>query len=202
MIFVLCLLVGLSVFASAQKTDDYKKTEFYAGYSNVLSDFDSLIDKSLNGFEVSGVYNLKRYFGVKGDFSAGFSQHRVNESGGIGPGFFTANFKEKNTLYNLLGGVQVKDNSDAGRIKPFVHAMIGVGYKNRTVSDYQCTSTQACPTFHGTDNRNGRSAAVGGGLDVKVKNGVQLRVFQIDYNPVQLTYRNEKNIRFGTGIVF
>jgi len=52
--------------------------------------------------------------------------------------------------------------------------------------------------------------AIGGGLDVRVSERVDLRVFQVDYNPIFLSSGNElgfgnsgaDNVRFSFGVVF
>jgi len=85
-VLALCLTIFTSVFAFAQTTttvsDEYKKAEFYVGFSN--NQVDTGIDaeddnevreffnerESFNGINVSGVANVTRYVGIKGDFSA------------------------------------------------------------------------------------------------------------------------------------
>jgi hypothetical protein len=85
------LALGLSLLSTAvclAQTTDIKKGEVFVGYSN--GQIDTGVDsgssindffrdrENFNGFEVSGVYNLSRYFGVKGDFSAHFNSTRFN----------------------------------------------------------------------------------------------------------------------------
>ena len=64
---LLCISFSLSSIALAQSNDEYKKTEFFVGYSNGQLDGS---DISFHGLNASGVYNLTRYVGIKGDFSA------------------------------------------------------------------------------------------------------------------------------------
>src|SRR5205807_3306511 len=80
-----------SVFTLAQSTD-YKKGEFFAGYSNGQVDtgarsntgnsirnfFDDRV--GFNGFDVSGVYNISRHFGIKGDFSGTYKRENFANS--------------------------------------------------------------------------------------------------------------------------
>lgn len=199
----MCFLTVLTGIVCAQTDDKFKKSEFYVGYSNVLSSERDLDRKDLNGFEVSAVYNFARYVGVKGDFSAAFTSKRVNSSGYNGTGIFTRSFRQSSSILNALGGLQIKDNAEKGRIKPFAHALIGEAFANSTVSDYQCSSVQPCPFYLvGSEDRNGFAAAVGGGVDVRLKKNVKVRVFQFDYNPVRFSSNKQKNIRFGTGFVF
>src|SRR4051812_39953296 len=78
-ISALCLTLISSVFGFAQTTGDYKKAEFFAGYSNGQVDtgadsgnsaqsfFDDRL--SFHGFNVSAVGNFHRYVGAMVDVS-------------------------------------------------------------------------------------------------------------------------------------
>ena len=76
-----------AVFTFAQ--DDYKKGEFYIGYSGARVETggvgpatqapSGVGDKeTFHGFGVSGVYNFTRYFGIKGDVSGTYNTTRFN----------------------------------------------------------------------------------------------------------------------------
>ena len=202
--------------ASAQAIDDYKKGEFFIGYSNAQvdtglnSDTDNSVrdffrDRaSFNGINASGVYNVSRYVGIKGDVSGTFNTTRFSDSF-VDPGTgttYTASFKTSNSLYNVLGGVQLKDNSREGRIKPFAHAMVGLGHVRTKVSDLQCSPILACPVLEESFSDNGFSGVFGGGLDIKVNNSIQIRAIQVDYNPIWIGGGTDHNLRLGAGIVF
>ena len=196
------LLVTLLFFAgdSTAQDQDYKKVEFYSGFSTGLSDGDAL-----NGFNVSGVYNFSRYFGLKGDASAAFDTKRVTTfAASVNGTPYTADHKVKRSIFNALGGVQVKDNSNSGRVKPFAHALLGAGYERYNVSNFQCSPTPNCTgAFDATFTRTGFAAGVGGGLDVRISNRIQIRAIQLDYNPVKQSYGpTDQNARIGAGIVF
>lgn len=205
-------LLGVAAFA---QTSDYKKSEFYIGYSNGqvdtgLDSGDSTVDffrdrENFNGVNVSGVYNVSRYIGIKGDFSATYNSNRfTGEAGGIG-GPITISVKNDNSLYNFLGGVQIKDNNRDGRFKPFVHALVGGAHARAKISDYTCTPSINCPITTFPDDsfgETGFAGAFGGGLDVRVNDKVQIRAFQIDYNPVRIDGNTQNNLRLGVGIVF
>src|SRR5690348_15546642 len=142
-IFTAISIAILSVVAaSAQAVDDYKKGEFYVGYSNgqvdtgLNSDSGSTVrdffrDRaSFNGVNASGVYNVSRYVGIKADVSGTFNTTRFADSF-VDPGTgttYNTSFKTTNSLYNVVGGVQLKDNSRSGTVKPFAHAMVGLGH--------------------------------------------------------------------------
>lgn len=204
-----------SVFTVAQSTDDYKKVEVFAGYSNgqVDTGFDSgstagdfFRDRqNFNGFNVSGVYNVTRYFGIKGDFSATFNTERFNGSADVGGTPANISVKNSNSLYNFLGGVQIKDNARSGRFKPFAHALVGGAHARTKISDYTCTPSTVCPAVVIPDSSfgdTGFAGAFGGGLDIRINNKVQIRAFQVDYNPVRIDGSTQNNVRFGAGIVF
>lgn len=207
-----CLSLMAFVFASAQ-TSDFKRSEFYGGYSNQQVDTGANSDTgntardffndrlSFNGFEAAGVYNVSRYVGIKGDVSGVYRSRDFN----INSGATTTNFETKNSLYNVLGGVQVKDNASETRLKPFGHALIGVGVARTKIENFTTTTTGTTTTTLFGDDRftdRGVAMAFGGGLDVKLTDKVDLRAVQVDYNPIRLNGSFDHNVRFGIGFVF
>ena len=203
-----------SAVAQAQPVDDYKKVEFFAGYSNGQVDTgvdsgNSALDffrdrENFNGVNVAGVYNVSRYVGIKGDVSATFNSNDFSGTFPSPNGGVTISGENKNSLYNIVGGVQIKDNSNEGRFKPFAHAMAGLGHFRAKVGDFACTGTD-CPTFLPTDeafSENGFSGVIGGGIDFRVNNRVQVRAIQVDWNPVRVEGGTLNNLRIGAGIVF
>lgn len=211
------LLSFLCAGAVMGQGTDYRRFEFFAGYSHnrvdvgPVEDFDPDDDvefsdifderEGFNGFNASVVGNFSRYVGAKFDYS--YHQKSFD-------------FGADNTtirLHNILGGIQIKDNSSEGTFKPFGHALFGVGRTSADLSEF--------------DNRledfddAGFAAAIGGGIDVRLSPRVDLRVIQVDYNPMKFdftdfgtvglpgtpTFRgNDKrtlhNFRIGIGIVF
>src|SRR5687768_9374094 len=122
--FIFCIMMLSSIFAFAQSTDDYKKAEVSVNFSNnqvdtgISDDDNDLRDvfndrESFNGFEVSAVGNLSRYFGIKGDFSGHYKSYdfSVRRPGGSN---VSDQFEIDASVYNILGGVQVKDNAVEG----------------------------------------------------------------------------------------
>lgn len=201
--------------ASAQSSDDFKKVEVFAGYSNGqvdtgLDSGSSAVDffrdrENFNGFNVSGVYNFTRYFGVKGDVSGTYNSKRFNGTADVGGTLVNISVKNSSSFYNFLGGVQVKDNAKSGRFKPFAHALIGAGHARTKVSDYACSPSTVCPAVFIPDSEfseTGLAGAFGGGLDIRLNNKIQIRAFQVDYNPVRVNGQTQSNVRFGAGIVF
>lgn len=202
--------------ASAQTSSDgYKKGELFVGYSNGqidtgLGDFDDdglgldLGDReTFHGFNVSGVYNVSKYFGLKADVSGvysnrGFAFNVPTPSGGTG----SIGFETKSSLYNFLGGVQVKNNSKSGRLKPFAHALVGAAHTRVKISGLGCSVGVDCTGIEGGSETN-FAGAFGGGLDVRLSNRVQIRLVQVDYNPIWFEGGGrQNNIRLGFGLVF
>lgn len=202
------LLISCAAIATAQ-TDEISKGEFFAGYSiNRVDfagngDFDPDINDALDegrnfqGFNVSGVYNVSKYVGLKADVSGTYK----NFSAAI-PGF-TNQPKINASLYNVLGGVQIKNNSKERRVKPFVHALVGVGIIKSKLNDGFCQEAFGtnCPAEF-RDSETALSMALGGGLDVRASKRVSFRLFQVDYNPFRKNGETANNLRFGFGIVF
>lgn len=212
------IVVGL-IWASAAMAQgsDYKRFEFFVGYSHNRVDvgpvedfdpgddieFDDIFDEreGFNGFNASVVGNFSRYVGAKFDYS----YHQ--KSFGFGPDNTTVR------LHNILGGIQIKDNADEGTFKPFAHALVGVGRTSADLSEFD----NDLEDFGDT----GFAAAIGGGIDLRVSPRIDVRVIQVDYNPMRFDFSdfgtvgvpgtptftgNEKrtlhNFRIGIGIVF
>lgn len=196
---------------------DYHKFEVFGGYSNnqvdvgVSDDNEDIEDffddrEGFNGFNVSAVGNFNRYLGAKVDFSGhykniGFQAPAV----GTTP---ARDFDADASLYNVLGGIQVKDNRKEGsRVRPFGHALIGVAsskveVENAFFSSPFCAQTGVVCPIEINDRETGFAAAIGGGVDVKVTNRFSVRAIQVDYNPTRLYDSTQHNFRFGFGVVF
>jgi opacity protein-like surface antigen len=197
---------------------DYRRFEVFGGYSHNRVDvgpvedfdpgddleFDDIFDEreGFNGFNASFVANFHRYFGAKFDYS--YHQKSFD-------------FGADNTtvrLHNILGGIQIKDNSeDGGALKPFGHALVGVGRTAADLSEFD-------DRLFDFDDA-GFAAAIGGGLDIRIHPRVDLRVIQVDYNPMRFDFsdfgaigvpgtptptgdqkRTLHNFRIGIGLVF
>ena len=207
------ILIALTILtcaslAAAQSTD-YKKFEFFAGYSHnrvdtgIGDDDPELGDiinerEGFNGFNAAVTGNITRYVGLKFDVSG----HFKSQTFPLGSVSNAVDLKSR--LYNFLGGVQIKNNSEDVTVKPFVHALAGVAHaRNRVdISDAGCVAIfpSPCP-FNESINETGFAAAFGGGLDIRASNRVDIRVIQVDYNPTRLFDSTQHNFRIGVGIV-
>ena len=212
LILAFCLMVASSIFAVAQSTD-YKKYEAYVGFSN--NQIDTGVDsgndirsffndrRSFNGFEAAGVYNFHRYVGAKVDVSGTYRNRTQTLAFNTGTTTATFTSEAKRSAYNVLGGIQVKDNSSNARIKPFAHGLVGLGHQRINLRNVSCTGVAACPSFITNGSDSGFAGAFGGGLDVKVSDRVDIRAVQVDYNPVWFgDGATQHNVRFGVGVVF
>lgn len=194
-------------FAAAQ-SNDRPRAEFFAGYSVLRTNYEAerpnppigvIVafkgDQTLNGFNVSATGYLTKGFGLTGDFSGHFTTNSTPDPLG-------GNIETRIRIFNVLGGPQYKFRNN-NRVAPFVRALAGVA---NTRSRLNVPSLSATGTSSSTDF----ALAIGGGLDVRVSDRVDLRVFQADYNPIFLQRGNElgfgksraDNVRFSFGLVF
>ena len=205
------IMIACASIAAAQS--DYKKFEFFGGYSHNRidtgigdddPDLGDIVDEreGFHGFEVSATGNLTRYLGIKGDFSGHFKSREFPIGGIAAP---NARVDLESRLFNFLGGVQLKDNSTEGTFKPFAHALVGVAHARNRV-DFSADVCAAvfpspCPVDF-TESETGFAGAFGGGIDIRASDRFSIRAIQIDYNPTRLFDSTQHNFRFGVGIVF
>lgn len=208
------ILTGIVIIAcasiAAAQSDDYKKFEFFAGYSHnridtgIGDDDPSLRDivderEGFHGFNTSITGNVSRYVGFKFDLSGHF------KSRSIPFGTIDRGIDIDSRVYNFLGGVQLKDNSSETTFKPFAHALVGAAHARNSVeiSNDVCIAIvpSPCPADF-TEKETGFAGAFGGGIDIRASNRIDIRVIQIDYNPTRLFDSTQHNFRIGFGIVF
>ena len=180
------LILIPTITALAQ--DDFKKYEFFAGYSalyldNLAGDTSSpaindvLGEKqNLRGFNLAAGYNFHKYVGAKFDYSLHLREDEFTRP--LGSGTIDT------TLQNFLGGIQVKNNSEDGpTFKPFGHALFGVAVQKVDVDSPQLPALFGISDF--STNETSFSMAFGGGLDIKLNNRFDLRIVQIDWNIIK-----------------
>lgn len=151
--------------------DDYPRAEAYAGYSHFRVTQGG--GDGLHGFNASVTGNVTRHVGLKFDLS----------------GHYQTNFGDRISVYNYLGGVQLKRNSSAARLKPFAHALAGGARLNVSSDSFDLSES-------------GFAAALGAGLDVRAGDRIDVRVIQADYNPTRFGGSIQHNVRLGVGLVF
>ncbi|HET8781671.1 MAG TPA: outer membrane beta-barrel protein [Pyrinomonadaceae bacterium] len=181
---VLATLILISATAALAQ-DDYKKYEFFAGYSalyldNLAGDTGSLaVDdvlgekQNLRGFNLAAGFNFHKYVGAKFDYSLHLREDNFTRPAGSGT--------IDTTLQNFLGGIQVKNNmNDGPRFKPFGHALFGVAVQKVDVDSPNLPALFGISDF--STNETSFSMAFGGGLDIKLNDRFDLRVVQVDWN--------------------
>jgi len=205
----LATLILVCASAGFAQSSDYNKIEFYGGYSHNRVDtgiddsdpeFSDIVNEreGFNGFNASITGNVTRYVGLKFDVAGHFKKKRIplGNSGG--------SIDIESSVFNFLGGVQLKDNASEGSFKPFAHALVGAARaRNKAnLNEAGCILIvpSPCPNFDNTDT--GLAGAIGGGLDIRVNNKVDVRAIQFDYNPTRVFGATQHNFRIGAGIVF
>jgi len=171
--------------------------------------------RGFNGFDGSVTYNVTKYVGLKGDFTAHFKTDSFADT--FTPPGVVQTLANRERLYNFLGGVQIKNNDRKARLKPFGHVLAGVARYTNT----QSQTIDLFPAFNFTldDRASSFAMKVGGGLDLRVSRRIDIRLFEFDYNPVFSKDRNPRVVSgsftsvsfrgktanvytFGAGIVF
>ncbi|HZI88250.1 MAG TPA: outer membrane beta-barrel protein [Pyrinomonadaceae bacterium] len=196
MVLAVSLLLVLTSVVRAQ-SDDYKRWEFFGGYSSLY--FDNLAGdtdnpnvndvlgekQNLRGFNAAVTRNVTKYFGFKVDYSLHLREDNFSRPAGTGT--------VDTSVQNFLGGIQLKNNSEDGpRFKPFAHALFGVANQKIDVDSPNLPAIFGISDFH--VNETSFAMAFGGGVDIKLNNTFDLRVVQVDWNIIN---RGEQQ----TGIV-
>lgn len=208
LIKALCLSIVLSVAVFAQTDagatdDDYNKNEFYVGYSN--GQVGGGNRTTFHGFEGSYTRNITRYLGIRGTVSGAYDNSTI-----VFPAFGvngTFALENKRSVHQFLGGVQFKDNASKARFKPFAFAMGGVAVNRSAFKTPICVAGNCSGTVipfpsNTAFTDTGIAGSFGGGLDVKLYKKIDLRLIQVDYNPIYSNSRVDNNFRIGAGIVF
>lgn len=176
------LLVSVLVFVLplvAIAQENSPKAEVFGGYSYFRANNPlSFVNLNLNGWNASVSGNVSKWFGIVGDFSGHYGSPQV-----LG---FSVPFLKVNT-YSLLFGPGLYYRSD--KITPFAHFLIG-------------TTRASAGVFGLSYSKNALSAAVGGGIDLKLNNSFAVRVFQADYLMTRFYDERQNNLRLSAGIVF
>jgi hypothetical protein len=207
-LFLLLVMITCCAAPSfAQWGDDYHKVEVFGGYSHnraetKLGDADpdffgdfTDVRAGFDGFNASVTRNVSRYVGLKFDMSGHYNTRDVR-FGGNDP------TEVESSLYNFLGGVQLKNNSKTATFKPFAHALVGAARGRHRVDDIACIQAVGAPCAADVNGSDiGPAGALGGGLDIRAGRRVDVRAFQVDYNSTRLFGATQHNVRFGVGVV-
>ncbi|HMH44191.1 MAG TPA: hypothetical protein VK557_11955 [Pyrinomonadaceae bacterium] len=131
--------------------------------------------RGFKGFDASATFNFRKRLGLMADFTGLFKgDTTVDDFGHID----TNKFRDR--TWEVLGGLQIKNNSKTARFKPSVHAL--AGFARQTSNDVQ-TSTGPF-NFTLNDRVTSFAMKIGAAADVRVGKRFDLRVFEINYNPI------------------
>jgi len=223
------LVSSLLLFVSTAfaQSDDYKKFEFFGGYSSLF--FDSLAGETSNtaindvfsekqnlrGLNLSATGNFHKYFGAKFDYSIHWREDNFSRPAGSGT--------VDSRVQNVLGGIQVKNNAtDGPKFKPFGHALFGIANQREEIESPQIPAIFGISDF--SVNETSFAMAFGGGIDIKINEKFDVRAIQLDWNiinrgdqqtgivlvptpfqtvgsPFVIPGRRVDNLRFSVGIV-
>lgn len=136
------------------------------------------------GFNLGAKYNLSPTLGIRTDFSAYFNKDRSVDSFGSGADAHTDTNSFNEKTYVLVIGPEVR--RDFGSWRPFAHAMAGVA--RQTSTDVQASTGPFAFTIH--DRTTSLALKVGGGVDVRISPRIDLRIIEIDYEPIFAKDRN------------
>jgi len=172
----------------AHAQGNYPVAEIFGGYSYLSFDtgagFDDDIDdffdnrEGFHGIGLNGAFNLSKHFGIAADFSY---HRKTNDIG------FT---DLKTNKYYFLFGPRFSARSDS--VTGFAHALVGGTRTTLTSEEFQGN----------LDSRTDFALGFGGGVDVKITDGIGLRIFQIDYIPVRTDGEWFHDLRAQVGITF
>jgi hypothetical protein len=186
------LVAATAPFTFAQT--DYNKVDVGVLYSHnrVDTGFDDPTQnfiserEGFNGVEVFVKGNISRYVGLKGSYS--FNRKSFDITGGTP----VTTFEVDADLHQFVGGAEFKDNAKETKVKPFAHVMAGVVNSRANFEGF--------PAFD--ESNTGFAGVIGGGVDFRLGDRVDLRAVQLDYNPHRGGGQTTHNFRIGIGLIF
>lgn len=176
------------LLSAQENKPGYSKLEGFAGYSSVITTDVTIPLLSVNGygqadldstrgFEGAVIRNFKRYFGIKGDFSAHFGHYQdMDELPCTHPSCSTTTqqLESHTRLYQFLAGPEVKWRNHT-RFAPFANALFGIAHSSATLSSFG-----PAIDFSGRQTQTGFAMDFGGGLDVRIVKRASFRL-ALDY---------------------
>ena len=207
--------------AAAQRLDGYNRFEVFHGTSYFMLERPEPVGagvtfEGFRGISNAATFNLKRYFGLKVDLARydrkyglcapgqGMTDHPSCFSPPQGAVTTAEDPHLKTSIYNFMGGIQVKDNGRGAKLfKPFAHLSIGSALTRERVDTYapDPASGRLLLDFK-TRSDWGAAGAIGGGLDIRLSDRIDLRVVQFDYHKATIFNNSTDSLRVGIGLVF
>ena len=165
--------------------------------------------RGFNGVNGSVTYNFRKHLGIQADVTALFKPDTTVDD--FGEHVDTNKLKDR--TFEVMGGLQFKNNDKETRFKPFIHVL--AGFARQTSHDVQ-TSTGPF-NFTLDDKVTSFAMKIGAGADLRVGKRIDLRLFEFNYNPIfardrhvpgnadfdlSLAGKRADNLTLGVGIVF
>ena len=203
LLFTILLVCAPAGFAQS----DYSHWEFFIGYAHERANNGAdrldrrgqavnpsgstqrvdFVSKRIpyNGATTEVVANVTPHIGLVANFSATFANTDFVD------GLSGRAFHARLSRYLLLGGPRYNWRNSSPFI-PYAHALFGVAryqakFRN---GDFTCPDT----------NETAFAMALGGGLDIRASQHVDIRAGQVDYLPVFFSHGREDGLRFSAGV--
>lgn len=172
---VFITLLGVSSLASAQVPT---AGNIFIGYSYFNADANASNRSNLNGWNGSLEGKVFPFVGIVADIGGYYGTHNNPTCAGLP----CPNIAGNSSVYTAMFGPRV--SFSAGRVRPFAHALVGVGHtKGDSASDTSLSN------------------AFGGGIDFHLIPLLAWR-FQGDELQTRFFSNTQNNFRFSTGLVF
>jgi hypothetical protein len=188
----LFLLLIMLLFAVPQlaKAQRFEGLEIFGGYSYMQNNLSSTTSPfyffptpfgsnfGLNGWQASVTEKAADWIGLTQEFGGYYGTKQLQ---GANNHFST---------FSILSGPSFYYPGLKG-VTPFIHALFGY---DQTTVEVKGTGLKTTGSSY--------AMAFGGGLDVKVRRGLALRLFQVDYYRPQLFGSSQNDLRYSAGVVF
>jgi Outer membrane protein beta-barrel domain len=197
------LLLGVTAWAQEHPKAELSLDYTYANYAPSAR-FSAVHNQSLNGGGGAIVYNLSRSLGLKADLQ-GYGSFTNSFLLPASPNFPTGSTASvQGNLFTYLFGPQFKTR--AQKAQPFFHVLVGGAHSNLYANTFQlCGMALRCQLSQQPSN-NAFALALGGGVDIPLKHGIQLRPLGLDYLQTNFTNPfnsgNQHNFRYLAGMTF
>jgi opacity protein-like surface antigen len=138
-----------------------------------------------NGVTTEVVANVTPHIGLVTNFAATFANTDLVDA------LTGQRFRARVSRYTLLFGPRYNWRNSSPFI-PYAHALFGVARYQAKFHDNDFT----CPDTNDT----AFAMALGGGLDIRAGDHVDIRAGQVDYLPVFFSHKREDGLRFSAGV--
>lgn len=132
--------------------------------------------RGFKGFNASVAYNFRKHFGVVGDLTYLYKNDRTVDD--FGAHIDTNRLRDR--TWEVMGGLQIKNNDKERRFKPFFHVLAGLARQ----SSHDVQTSTGPFNFTLNDRVTSFAMKIGAGADIRMGKRIDLRVFEINYNPI------------------